>query len=177
MGVTTMNIRKTSIITLLMATALGASLAEASQVKSWDRQLRSNRFTVLSDFDSQAVLDQETGLVWERAPRAQLRTFSGAFNSCYATEIGGRLGWRPPTMPEITSLLDRTQTSPPLPPGHPFDVSGLTRDVWTASAVPGVDPSQAFTQDMRNDGFLGNTTTDTELNYWCVRGGTGVEGR
>lgn len=130
---------------------------------------------MLSHFDGDAVLDRETQLVWVRAPRNQLRTFLGAFNSCYATEIGGRLGWRLPTMPELTSLLDRNQAYPPLPLGHPFDVSGLSRDVWTASTLPGTD--QAFTQDMINDGYLGNFPKNTALNYWCVRGGTGVEGQ
>ena len=171
-----MSFRKASITMMLAGMALSASAAEAVALQSWDTQIdRPNRFVVLRAFDNQAVLDRETGLVWDREPRDQLRTFSGTFNSCYAREIGGRLGWRPPTMPEITSLLDRTQAFPPLPLGHPFDISGLTRDVWTASTVAGTDPSQAYTQDMRNDGFLGSTTKDQELNYWCVRGGTGVE--
>jgi hypothetical protein len=96
-------------------------------------------------------------------------------STCYATEIGGRLGWRVPTMAELTSLLDRTQRFPPLPPGHPFDVSAFTRDVWSASSLPGT--GDAFTQDMRGDGFLGSTSKSTQLNVWCVRGGTGVEGQ
>lgn len=165
---------------LLMAACLAAtataSAAQAVQLESWDEKInRTSRFVVLGAFNGDAVLDRETQLVWVRAPRDQLRTFSGAFNSCYATEIGGRLGWRVPTMPELTSLLDRTQSFPPLPPGHPFDVSGLTRDVWTASTLPGTD--EAFTQDVRNDGFLGNFPKTASLNYWCVRGGGGVEGQ
>ena len=161
---------------LLAATAM-ASVAQAVQLESWDKKIDrvASRFTVLSHFDGDAVLDRETQLVWVRAPRNQLRTFLGAFNSCYATEIGGRLGWRLPTMPEVTSLLDRTQISPPLPPGHPFDVSALTRDVWTASSVQGTD--QAYTQDVRNDGFLGSFAKTGLRNYWCVRGGGGVEGQ
>jgi Protein of unknown function (DUF1566) len=161
-----------------MACAVAAiGPAQALPLQSWDTKIAGQRrFVVLKAFDDRAVLDRETQLVWQRAPGGPLlRSFSGAFNSCYASEIGGRLGWRVPTMPELTSLLDRSQSFPPLPAGHPFDVSALSRDVWTASTLPGTN--EAFTQDMRNDGFLGSTQKTTELNVWCVRGGTGVEGQ
>ncbi len=169
-----MHFRLRVLAALLAATAM-ASSAQAVQLESWDKKIDrvAGHFTVLSHFNGDAVLDRETQLVWVRAPRDQFRTYSGAFNSCYATEIGGRLGWRLPTMAEMTSLLDRTQAFPPLPQGHPFDVSGLSRDVWTASTVPGTD--EAFTQDMIDDGFLGSFPKAAELNYWCVRGGSGVE--
>jgi hypothetical protein len=162
---------------MTLALAVGATgTAQAVQLQSWDKKIeRAGRFQVLSAFDRRAVLDRETQLVWQRAPGGAERTFSGAFNSCYAAEIGGRLGWRVPTMAELTSLLDRSQTNPPLPSGHPFDVSALTHDVWTSSSLPG--SSQAFTQDMRNDGFLGSFQKTSELNVWCVRGGGGVEGQ
>jgi hypothetical protein len=157
------------------AAAIGP--AQALTLQSWDKKIAGpRRFVVLQAFDNRAVLDRETQLVWQRAPGGPLlRSFSGAFNSCYASEIGGRLGWRPPTMPELTSLLDRSQSFPPLPVGHPFDITGLSRDVWTASTLPG--SNEAFTQDMRNDGFLGNAPKTTELNVWCVRAGGGVEGQ
>lgn len=162
---------------VLSAFILMPGPAEAVLLRSWDRKITNatQRFRVLAAFDNQAVLDRETQLVWHIAPRGQLRTWSGAFNSCYASIIGGRGGWRLPFMEELTSLLDRTQVSPPLPAGHPFDVSNLTRDVWAASTLPGTN--QAFTQDMRNDGFLGNLPKGQEQNYWCVRGGHGAEGQ
>lgn len=164
------------LMAALLAATAAASGAQAVQLESWDKKIdRPARFTVLSAFDGNAVLDRETQLVWVRAPNGQLRTYSGAFNSCYATEIGGRLGWRLPTMPEVTSLLDRSQSFPPLPPGHPFDVSALTLDVWTASTVQGTD--EAYTQDVTNDGFLGSFAKTGLRNYWCVRGGGGVEGQ
>jgi hypothetical protein len=174
-GVITMRCRFRFMAAFLAATA-AVSSAQAIQLESWDKKIdRPARFVMLNAFNGDAVLDRETQLVWVHAPRDQLRTYSGAFNSCYATEIGGRLGWRLPTMPEVTSLLDRTQSFPPLPPGHPFDVSALTHDVWTASTVQGTD--EAYTQDVTNDGFLGSFAKTGLRNYWCVRGGGGVEGK
>ena len=50
---------------------------------SWDQTLPSpTRFIVLSNFESNAVLDRETGLVWERAPAASLHTWTAARSEC-----------------------------------------------------------------------------------------------
>jgi hypothetical protein len=35
---------------------------------SWDQKLGYQRFICLTDWNNQAVLDRETGLVWQRAP-------------------------------------------------------------------------------------------------------------
>ena len=174
-----MSTRSGHSLAAAVAVVLGAVPAWAAPLQSWDKKIddADARFVVLSDFDGDAVLDRETQLVWHRAPGGNLlRTFSGAFNSCFATVIGNRLGWRVPSMAELSSLIDRTQQNPPLPKGHPFDVSALTRDVWSSTTVPGTDPEQAFHQDMRNDGFLGNSVKDNELEVWCVRGGGGADG-
>jgi hypothetical protein len=75
----------------------------------------------------------------------------------------------------ILRLQARSTSNPPIPAGHPFDLSNLTGDVWSATTVPGTDT--AWTQDARNDGFLGGFPKDSELNVLCVRGGRGIEGQ
>ena len=56
---------------------------------SWDQQLGSTRFIVLSNWvdanfpsGGAAVLDRETGLVWQRSPSTSLNTWSEAKNLC-----------------------------------------------------------------------------------------------
>src|SRR5215471_13790444 len=68
---------------------------------SWDQTLpASTRFVVLSNFSSQAVLDRDTGLVWERTPSLPAgssgTTRNAAILFCWDAKTGGRLGWRLP---------------------------------------------------------------------------------
>ena len=89
---------------------------------SWDQTLpASTRFVVLSNMNNEAVLDRETGLVWQRAPSASGVDWDGASRMCLASTTGNRGGWRLPTVNELARLFDPTVTSGiPLPPGHPF---------------------------------------------------------
>src|SRR5262249_16916968 len=99
---------------------------------SWDQRLPvSTRFIVLSnwvdtDFPSggAAVLDRETGLVWQRSPARIFLDFEKAADGCVNAGTGGKYGWRLPTAPELASLLETSGTGPfpriSLPVGHPF---------------------------------------------------------
>jgi hypothetical protein len=168
--------RHFSIQVTLMIALLGIVAGDAA-AQAWDQKIdKPQRFEVLKDFDNEAVLDKETQLVWQRTPGGTVRFWGSAISSCFGTRTGGRGGWRLPTMPELTSLIDPTQDHPPLPVGHPFDLSNLTGDVWSTNTVPGSDT--ANTQDVLNDGFLGGTSkTAAQQQSWCVRGGPGVEGQ
>jgi hypothetical protein len=168
--------RHFSIQVTLMIALLGIVAGDAA-AQALDQKIdKPQRFEVLKDFDNEAVLDKETQLVWQRTPGGTVRFWGSAISSCFGTRTGGRGGWRLPTMPELTSLIDPTQQHPPLPVGHPFDLSNLTGDVWSTNTVPGSDT--ANTQDVLNDGFLGGTSkTAAQQQSWCVRGGPGVEGQ
>src|SRR5215472_10717911 len=130
----------------ILAMMLWAHLAHAQTVAvgpyyatpSWDQTIpctattNCSRFVVLSNFSNQAVLDRETGLVWEQAPTANAGlTWTGAFQVCNRKPVGGRMGWRLPTVSEMGSLFQGAvsltgggflflETS--LPAGHPFSV-------------------------------------------------------
>src|SRR5215216_6180394 len=74
---------------------------------AWDQTLAcptlSNcpRFVVLANMNSEAVLDRETGLVWQRTPRAGYRDHESAVQLCAQEKTGARFGWRLPSMHEL----------------------------------------------------------------------------
>src|SRR5512145_3053761 len=105
---------------------------------SWDRRINNaqQRFKVLSEFNNEAILDRETGLVWERRPSTQPVQWPNARLFCAQKAVGGRGGWRLPSFAELASLIDPSVTStaqPRLPAGHPFlDVQASS--YWSATA-------------------------------------------
>ena len=79
-----------SILIVIVALFLFASLAIANP-PFWDNQINnSTRFKVLSDFNNAAVYDKETGLVWEQSPD-NTGNWLGALLLCYNKEVGGRM--------------------------------------------------------------------------------------
>ena len=148
---------------------------------SWDQQLSvSTRFIVLAnwkdtDFPSggAAVLDRETGLVWQRCPIGSTNWSDG---SCIGVNTGGRMGWRRPTIQELASLVDRAQSNPTLPSGHPFQnvQSSLGSSYWSAtnSASLGADFAWTVSFDV---GSVNVSLKSVQNFRWCVRGGQGAE--
>jgi Protein of unknown function (DUF1566) len=147
---------------------------------SWDQTLPSStRFIVLSNFGSAAVLDRETGLVWERSPSTTWINWYDARTYCNSLILANRMGWRLPTIQELASLVDPSVPfpGPTLPSGHPFT---NVPDAWTWSAnsqaVNG-DSSVAWVVDFQK-GIVTRNRVKTIKNYdtaWCVRGGHGVD--
>lgn len=142
--------------------------------QSWDKKLpNASRFTVLTDFGGAAVRDNETGLVWEQSPETKTQNWSGARFQCTSRTIGGRKGWRLPSVHELGSLVDPSVIpGPTLPVGHPF-TNVHPAHYWSASSFAG-KPSYAW-----NVGFIMGMvhyvkTTDSH-NVWCVRGGNNAD--
>jgi len=90
-------------------------------VRSWDRRIENARFHVLREFNDEAVLDRETGLVWERQPSTQTFAWPNARLFCAQKAVGGRGGWRLPAFYELASLVvPAVHAGPQLPPCHHF---------------------------------------------------------
>jgi hypothetical protein len=164
------------IRSLCAALVLLAATSAAAKPPSWDRKIEgAKRFKVLKAFDGEAVLDQETGLVWERAPTAGPRTFANATLHClFGSTPGDRHGWRLPRIEELVSLLEPPGFS--LPSGSPFEL-GKGSTFWSATTVAGdagPNSTQAWAVVVPG-GFAPGEKSDSAAP-WCVRGGESVDG-
>jgi hypothetical protein len=130
--------------------------------------------------DGAAVLDLETGLVWEQKPDATPTRWTFAHNRCSTNVIAGRMGWRLPTVEELTSLVDPTQPTPSLPAGHPFSLQP-TGFYWASTGFVGDTGAQTdenadlarlvtFKVESPNGHVLFGVKVESNL-VWCVRGG------
>jgi hypothetical protein len=148
----------------------------AGVTQNWDKILpAATRFVILSDFGGAAVRDNETGLVWEQSPALTPDTWSGARDTCIIKNVGGRRGWRLPSIPELASLIDPNGASAPwLPSGHPF-TNVQPAFYWSATANA-EDPTNAwsvnFGQGPQKSPPGGKTLS---FQAWCVRGGMNAD--
>jgi len=124
-------------------------------------------------FNNEAVRDDETGLVWERAPNVTpTRYWSDARQICLDKTVGGRRGWRLLSVHELASLLGDTQINPALPGGHPFSISigGYYSATMDPTVVNNGIRTSVWAVDLGVAGVrsVGN---DSSGHVWCVRGG------
>ncbi|MBI4738702.1 DUF1566 domain-containing protein [Candidatus Woesearchaeota archaeon] len=89
----------------------------------------------------------------------------------YGKTVGGRKGWRLPTVEELASLVDPTQSNPSLPSGHPF-TNVQSGDYWSST-------TSVFNASDTLDVYFGNGVVFVDgvksgtFYVWCVRGGHG----
>ncbi len=150
---------------------------------SWDQKLQCDtqatcrRFIVLSNWNSEAALDRETGLVWLKSPKTDIGAggndplpWSTARFNCAGRSVGGRKGWRLPSINELASLIDPSvpPPGPTLPAGHPF-TNVQSSSYWSAS-TDADDSRLAWFVDFFNGGPSANFKGNPNF-LWCVRGG------
>lgn len=148
---------------------------------TWSQILPASKRFVLV-MNGEAILDKETGLVWEKSPDMTERTWYDAVAYCYNKTVGGRKGWRLPTIEELSSLVDISQKLPTLPGGHPF-INILSSFYW--SATPCVSSASSSTEDTGKAWVVNFGSGDIQpygkydnkiaCRAWCVRGGRGLQ--
>jgi hypothetical protein len=161
-------------MSLVSTMAYGQTVANGPYyaTPSWDQKFpcdtSSNcpRFVVLSNWNNEAVLDRETGVVWERQPGLfpfeQSQSWSNSSFNCVQKGTGGRKGWRLATVQDLQSLS-------PLPAGHPF-IGDFSRLYWSATPLPGA-PQYAFAIGVLSS-FGALSITESHY-FWCVRSPSG----
>jgi hypothetical protein len=132
----------------------------------WDTNHPSaSRFTTAF---TGAVLDKNTGLVWEQAPDATGRSRSDSVFYCVSKNINGTRGWRLPSVPELTSLIDPSLPAPFVPASVFTGVQSA--NYWSATTVAdSINSGNAWFVHLDN----GLAAYDNEAvldRAWCVRG-------
>ena len=137
---------------------------------AWDQSLPpSSRYIILNNFNSEAALDRETGLVWERNATEAGTDWAGAMRVCVDKSTGGRKGWRAPTIEELMSIFGPSGAHP----GSPFDL--IFSFMWSSSTVAGAT-SEAWAS------VIGHAEPHAKTEccgtgVLCVRGGQGHDGQ
>lgn len=157
---------------------IGPSMKSLDDIPgSWSRMLSSDgadpcaseRFDCVLAADT-AVLDRETGLVWERQPSESTNDWDTAIRACHDRNSGDRMGWRLATVSELLSLHD-SAAADGLPAGHPFDLGPANGQFWSSTKNTASD-----TRSMRvdiGDASVADDLQDTAHRSWCVRGAGG----
>lgn len=163
------------LVLAVLGTAVVSSEEAHARDTLWGMVLSSNqRYEDVADFNGEAVLDRETGLIWEQCPGQTTRLWDQAVFGCYSKTVGGRKGWRLPTVEELLSF-GTPGNEPFLPNASPFCSTTGVIAYWAMTTDP-VNPDYAFV--VQNTGAPGNIGTGFKgtgvaHSAWCVRGGPG----
>ena len=122
------------------------------------------------------VLDNVTGLMWERAVGLGSHTWADANAYCGGLVLAGRNDWRLPTEIELLSLVDYTKSKPAIDPtSFPNTPAGA---FWSSTPfVQTIDPNQILFVNFQDGGMgpaSGATTDDHEFlaRVRCVASNT-----
>ena len=116
----------------LLRTLVGATLALIIRTN-----VRANAPAGRYTISGGTVLDTKTKLTWQQAVPAATMTWVDATNYCrdLGTTLGGT-GWRLPTVKELLSLVDYSQTTNPLIDSNAFPATP-TNFFWSSTQLAG----------------------------------------
>ncbi len=152
----------------------------SDEAVEWKDHQTNPRFAIFNcltpdDPSNDLVVDKETGLVWTRNANP-----IGSYNwldsntLCREFVLCNRVGWRLPTIEEISSLVDRNQSNPALPSGHPFldiQFGASNPTYWTSTNSENPTSAAWFLNFNIGAAGLGNKSITGYV--WPVRGGSG----
>jgi hypothetical protein len=162
-----------AIAAMMLFPVTGAAQGkQEAQMPRWSQKLQCDatdcpRFQLV--LDGAAVLDKETGLVWEKTPAYGNVNWVTALSFCYDLNLGGRRGWHLPAYVQLLSLNDPSVPfpAPALPAGHPF--SNVQPHFYWSATTHAIYNTYAL-----NFYFYGGIGSDANKGQtgsaWCVRG-------
>ena len=168
-----MTIRLAIILALMMVLGFAPiSLAqEKVETLKWVDHKPNPRFAIHdsgtpTDEKDDLVLDKEKGLTWARNGNLAGKTliWEDAANFCKDLVLGNLKGWRLPTKEEVSNLIDKSQSAPALPKGHPF--VNLKYTYWTGTTLEDFS-SDAYYVDLAK-GFVNAYTKIIKYEVWPV---------
>jgi len=167
----------TAVIVVMFFPVIVTAAGEVVIPPSWSQKLDASKRFVLV-LDNAAVLDKETGLVWEQSPATTPDLWYNAIFKCANALVGGRKGWHLPTVEQLASLVDTSVSGyPKLPAGHPFTgVPSTFVESGYWSATTAYDTTYAWFVFFGSGGVGPGLKIDNNL-VWCVRGGQSNDGR
>ena len=131
----------------------------------------AQRFVILPAFNSDAVLDKETGLVWEKSPQTTSAKWSVARRTCIEKNVGGQKvgGCHPSKSWPVWWIPSVAPPGLALPPGHPF-LAVQSAVYWSSTRV-GEDPRGSWGVHFGLGGGATFINWAHSVQVWCVRGG------
>jgi hypothetical protein len=158
------------VVLTLSSPVFAASSHVESQASAQNEHAASSgtRFTVLNEFNGQAVRDNTTGLVWELSPRLGVYDWDWAHRQCSSSTVGGRTGWRVPTVDELSSLVDVSSIDLKLPAGHPF--THVESAIYWSATKHNSNAGYALFVNL-SSGRSAALEKYMASFVWCVRGG------
>jgi len=140
---------------------------------TWSQRLGSDRFELV--MGGYAVLDKETGLVWEQSPSTDSVPWDSAVRLCYKSKTGNRRGWRLPAVEELSTLATQFIII-----GYPTVFGGgifesiNQSEYWTSTTEVGSTENAWIVHFGVASVYSNQDTIKTASHrYWCVRGGCG----
>ncbi len=161
----------------------GLTVKQRYTVVTESCELPGSKDCPLSGIRNCGVQDHETGLMWEAIVSGSSSIWKGAPFLCYNKVGCGRLGWRLPTIAELTTHIDPSESPTALPAGHPYqflDLDSTPLKFWSATrTVNNFRHVRAIDLEALASNFVivGDRASDTipgdRFRIWCVRGGGG----
>lgn len=88
-----------------------------------------NLAEIYTDNGDGTVLDNETGLIWQKLDDGVFRTGDEAIEYCENLSLGGEVDWRLPRIDELATIIDFEKANPAIDPVF----SGKSRSFWSST--------------------------------------------